>query len=53
MRGPKNGGNEINTIYLTSRNRKKLEVYKILEYIVLNIQLNGVALWYCINWQMI
>jgi superfamily II DNA or RNA helicase len=36
MRGPKNGGNEINTIYLTSRNRKKLEDYKILEYIVLN-----------------
>jgi superfamily II DNA or RNA helicase len=36
MRGPKNGGNEINTIYLTSRNRKKLEDYKILEHIVLN-----------------
>ncbi len=36
MRGPKNGGNEVNTIYLTSRNRKKLEDYKILEHIVLN-----------------
>ena len=36
MRGHKNGGNEVNTIYLTSRNRKKLEDFKLLEYIVLN-----------------
>ena len=36
MRGPKNGGNAINTIYLTSKNRKKLEDFKLMEYIVLN-----------------
>jgi DNA repair protein RadD len=36
MRGPKNGGNEINTIFLTSKNRKKLEDFKLLEYLVLN-----------------
>jgi len=36
MRGHKNGGNEVNTIYLTSKNRKKLEDFKLLEYIVLN-----------------
>lgn len=36
MRGPKNGGNENNTIYLTPSNEKKLRNYKILESIVLN-----------------
>ena len=36
MRGPKNGGNESNIIYLTRDNRSKLERYKILEKKALN-----------------
>lgn len=31
MRGPKNGGNKINTVYLTKDNKNKLENFKILE----------------------
>jgi superfamily II DNA or RNA helicase len=36
MRGPKNGGNEQNTIYLTKQNYDRLSDYKLLETIVLN-----------------
>ena len=36
MRGPINGGNPSNKIYLTERNHKKLTDYKLLEEIVLN-----------------
>lgn len=35
MRGPKNGGNPENKIYLTPSNQNKLKQYKILESIVL------------------
>jgi DNA repair protein RadD len=36
MRGPKNGGNRENTVYLTKENYKKLSEYKLLEATVLN-----------------
>ena len=36
MRGPENGGNKNNTIYLTRDNRTKLENYNLLETIALN-----------------
>ncbi|NJW54161.1 DEAD/DEAH box helicase [Salinimicrobium oceani] len=36
MRGPKNGGNYENIIFLTPTNQQKLKEYKILENIVLN-----------------
>lgn len=36
MRGPKNGGNRDNTVYLTKENYKKLSEYKLLEATVLN-----------------
>lgn len=36
MRGPLNGGNKSNTIYLTMDNKNKLESYNMLEKIVLN-----------------
>jgi DNA repair protein RadD len=36
MRGPKNGGNKQNTIYLTKQNYDRLSDYKLLETIVLN-----------------
>jgi DNA repair protein RadD len=36
MRGPKNGGNEENTVYLTKDNYNKLKEYKLIEYQVLN-----------------
>lgn len=36
MRGPKNGGNDENTIYLTKDNYNKLKEYKLLESTVLN-----------------
>lgn len=36
MRGPKNGGNKENTIYLTHQNYNRLSEYKLLETIVLN-----------------
>lgn len=36
MRGPKNGGNKQNTIYLTEQNYNRLSDYKLLETIVLN-----------------
>ena len=36
MRGPENGGNAQNTIYLTEENYNKLKNYKLLEEIVLN-----------------
>jgi DNA repair protein RadD len=36
MRGPKNGGNKENTVYLTKDNYKKLSEYKLLEATVLN-----------------
>jgi len=35
MRGPKNGGNANNTIYLTPDNHKKLSEFKILESLVI------------------
>ena len=36
MRGPKNGGNKENTIYLTHQNYNRLSEFKLLETIVLN-----------------
>lgn len=36
MRGPKNGGNKNNTIYITQDNRIKLENYNLLETLALN-----------------
>ncbi len=36
MRGPKNGGNKENTIYLTKQNYTRLSDYKLLETTVLN-----------------
>jgi DNA repair protein RadD len=36
MRGPKNGGNKENTIYLTHQNYNQLSEFKLLEAIVLN-----------------
>jgi len=36
MRGPKNGGNSENTVYLTKENHNKLSKYKLLEATVLN-----------------
>jgi superfamily II DNA or RNA helicase len=36
MRGPKNGGNNENTIYLTHQNYNRLSEFKLLENIVLN-----------------
>ena len=36
MRGPKNGGNKSNTIYITQDNRIKLENYNLLESQALN-----------------
>jgi superfamily II DNA or RNA helicase len=36
MRGPKNGGNKENTIYLTHQNYYRLSEFKLLETIVLN-----------------
>ena len=36
MRGPKNGGNKNNTIYITRENRMKLENYHLLEATALN-----------------
>ena len=36
MRGPKNGGNKSNTIYLTPRNKARLRNYQLLESIVLS-----------------
>ena len=36
MRGELNQGNEVNTVYLTPSNRKRIEDFKLLEYIVLN-----------------
>ena len=36
MRGPKNGGNKNNIIYLTPKNKSKLKEYKLLESIVIN-----------------
>ena len=35
MRGPKNGGNEVNTVYLTKDNYNTLKNFKILESLVL------------------
>ena len=36
MRGPKNGGNKNNIVYLTKNNREKLENYNLLEIKALN-----------------
>ena len=36
MRGPKNGGNENNTIFITRDNRTRLENYNLLEAEALN-----------------
>jgi type I site-specific restriction endonuclease len=36
MRGPKNGGNKENTIYLTNQNYNRLSEFKLLETNVLN-----------------
>jgi superfamily II DNA or RNA helicase len=36
MRGPKNGGNSKNTIYITKDNKNKLEKFNLLEDIALN-----------------
>lgn len=36
MRGPKNGGNKTNTVYLTKDNKNKLENYNLLEFEALN-----------------
>lgn len=36
MRGPKNGGNNSNTVYLTKDNKNKLENFNLLEYKALN-----------------
>ena len=36
MRGPENGGNEVNDIYLTKTNYNFLSQYKMLEDTILN-----------------
>lgn len=36
MRGPKNGGNESNTVYLTKDNKNKLQNFDLLESIAIN-----------------